>query len=258
MRRDMSWKRADTVVLDVDFALGRALVKAAGPQNHHLDREITAFQGFTDVLACTGHAAHLLHHDRAANLIVLSYLEGHLVQGSTAEYTIDAHRQAGRLMRRFHDQGEYIDPEWDLAAVAKSLAWLEMPHRIGPRTCADLRAILASHRPQPTVTVPTHGDWQPRNWLIDAGTVKVIDFGRFAWRPAITDFCRLAAQQWRQDPRLEEAFFAGYGGDPRTPDRWPIVALHEAIGTAVWAHRVGDEPFERQGHRMIAESLKLF
>lgn len=25
----------------------------------------------------------------------------------------------------------------------------------------------------------------------------------------------------------------------------------EAIGTAVWAHAVGDEPFEAQGRRMI-------
>jgi Ser/Thr protein kinase RdoA (MazF antagonist) len=190
--------------------------------------------------------------------LVLSYLEGHLVEGSDAELAVDTQLKAGRLARIFHGQTERSDPDWDIAAVAKSLAWLDKPHRIEPRTCADLRAVLASRRPVPTVVVPTHGDWQPRNWLIDAGTLKVIDFGRFGWRPAISDFCRLAAQQWRRNPHLEQAFFAGYGGDPRSPDQWRMLALHEAIGTAVWAHQVGDAPFEQQGHRMIAEALRLF
>ena len=31
--------------------------------------------------------------------------------------------------------------------------------------------------------------------------------------------------------------------------------LREAISTAVWAFRVGDEAFEQQGHRRIAEAL---
>jgi hypothetical protein len=31
--------------------------------------------------------------------------------------------------------------------------------------------------------------------------------------------------------------------------------VREGIGTAAWAHRVGDEAFEAQGHRMIAEAL---
>ena len=31
--------------------------------------------------------------------------------------------------------------------------------------------------------------------------------------------------------------------------------LLEAIGTAVWAHQVGDEVFEAQGHRMISDVL---
>lgn len=37
-----------------------------------------------------------------------------------------------------------------------------------------------------------------------------------------------------------------------------MTVVHEAIGTAAWAHQVGDEAFENQGHRMIAEALELF
>ena len=38
-------------------------------------------------------------------------------------------------------------------------------------------------------------DWQPRNWLVHNDVVSVIDFGRAAMRPALTDFARLAVQE---------------------------------------------------------------
>jgi hypothetical protein len=31
--------------------------------------------------------------------------------------------------------------------------------------------------------------------------------------------------------------------------------VREAIGTAVWAHRVRNEPFEQEGLRVIADAL---
>jgi hypothetical protein len=46
IRRDMSWNLVDTVVLDADTGRGRVVIKAAGPLDHHLDREITAFEGY--------------------------------------------------------------------------------------------------------------------------------------------------------------------------------------------------------------------
>lgn len=85
--------------------------------------------------------------------------------------------------------------------------------------------------------------------------VRAIAFGRFAYRPAMTDLARLAAQQWRGRPALERAFLDGYGPDPREPDLWRLNALREAIGAACWAYQVRDEPFERQGHRVLAEAL---
>lgn len=258
LRADMSWQQLDTTVLDVDTEMGRVVVKAAGPDNHHIGREITAYQGFTECLSRTGHAPTLLFDDLEANLVVLRHVPGWLVQGSDAEFAEDTYRQAGRLARTLHDQAARTDPDWDAASVTKSVGWLDKPHRIAPGDEAALRRVLSAHRPRPVAVVPTHGDWQPRNWLIDTGTVRVIDFGRFAWRPAVSDFCRLAAQQWRHDPALATAFFDGYGGDPRDPAQWRMFALHEAVGTAVWAHQVGDETFEQQGHRMVAEALTLF
>jgi hypothetical protein len=54
------------------------------------------------------------------------------------------------------------------------------------------------------------------------------------------------------------AFLDGYGPDPRDAGAWHRDRVRAAIGTAVWAHRVGDEPFEAQGHRMIAEALSSY
>lgn len=34
--------------------------------------------------------------------------------------------------------------------------------------------------------------------------------------------------------------------------------LREAVSTAAWAYQVGDEAFEKQGHRMLAETLEDF
>jgi len=144
---------------------------------------------------------------------------------------------------------------YEKLANEKALAWLSGPHRISPPTADRLRAQIASWPALPAALTPTHGDWQPRNWLIHDGIVSVIDFGRAAMRPALTDFGRLAAQDFRRDPNLEAAFLDGYGDDPREPDAWNRTRIREAIGTACWAYRVGDEAFEAQGHRMIAEAL---
>lgn len=74
-------------------------------------------------------------------------------------------------------------------------------------------------------------------------------------RPALTDFARLAVQDFRRDPKLETVFLSGYGSDPRETNAWHRNRVREVLGTAAWAYRVGDEPFEAQGHRMIAEAL---
>jgi len=258
LQADLSWNLTDTVVLEIASGLGRFIVKAAGPANSHVGREITAHQGATACLAENGRAARMIKHDRAANILVTEYLDGTLAVGSDAEFDADVHRQAGALLRTFHDQAARCDDDAEARATAKALAWLDQPHRIDPHTVDGLRRILASYGPRPVKVVPTHGDWSPRNWLVDRGMVKVIDFGRFDFRPALSDFCRLAARQWRKNTDLEQAFLDGYGTDPRDLELWAIFTLREAIGTAVWAYQVGDEPFENEGHRMIADALNLF
>jgi aminoglycoside phosphotransferase len=257
LQEDLSWGLTDTAVLDVAAGTGRYVIKAAGPGNSHIGREITAHLTVTAALAAGGDAARMIHFDRGENLLVTEYLQGELVQGTSAETAPDAHRQAGALLRRLHEQSARIDDESEARATRRALAWLDGVHRIETSVAAQLRGILTAYKPGPVTVVPTHGDWHPRNWLIDNGRVKAIDFGRFDQRPAISDFCRLSAQQWRGRPDLKAAFFDGYGHAVAHSGLWPIFQMREAIGTAAWAHKVGDVPFEEQGHRMIADALAL-
>jgi aminoglycoside/choline kinase family phosphotransferase len=234
------------------------IVKAAGNANHHIGREIAAHESYTAPLVGAGRAARMLHADRDANLLVLGYLPGRLAEASDAEFSPDVHAQAGELLRLLHAQTERMDDDYESRITAKVLGLLDREHRIDPEAARESRRVLLAYRPRPVRLVPTHGDWHPRNWLVHRGVVEIIDFGRFDLRPAATDLCRLAVQQWRVAPALESAFLEGYGRDPRDPEVWAIDLLREAVATAVWAYRVGDTAFEAHGHRMLDEALERF
>jgi hypothetical protein len=254
---DLSWELMGTAVLHLRTPDGDRIVKAGGPSNHHIGRERNAHRGFTGPWVTQGRAARMVRDDCDANILLLDFLPGALVEGTLAEADPDIYRQAGAMMAAFHGQASRLDDAYEAHMTQKALAQLDADHRIAPETVDRLRRLLHELTPKPVTLVPTHGDWHPRNWLIDDGAVRAIDFGRFDWRPAFTDFARLAVRQFAADPELERAFLHGYGPDPRTPALWRALLLREAIGTAVWAYQVGDESFELEGHRMIADVLQI-
>jgi hypothetical protein len=253
---DHSWGLVDRHVLEVVHDGRRYIVKAGGADDHHMDRELRAHREWLAPWTSRGRAPELVHADATARLLVTEYLPGELVQGRAHADEADLYRQAGELLALLHDQPAVVSHDHELRETRRSLTWLAGPHRIAPDVEERLRSEIDGWDTAATTTlVPTHGDWQPRNWLVHEGVVTVIDFGRADLRPALSDLARLAAQDFRRDPALETAFLAGYGSDPRTPDAWRRQQVREAIATAVWAHQVGDERFEAQGHRMIAEVL---
>ncbi|WP_300264735.1 phosphotransferase [Microbacterium sp.] len=252
---DMSWNVVESIVLRVRSGDEDVVVKAGGRNNHHIGRELSAHPEYTRSLVESALAAPLRDSDASLRVMILDFLAGELVQGTDAETHTPTYMQAGALLRALHQQETRTDADYWPRTIARALAWFDQPHRVEPETEQKTRDVLRSAAAKPVAVVPTHGDWQPRNWLIDGETVRVIDFGRFAFRPAATDFTRLAAQQWRGRPDLEAAFFDGYGDDPRDRDDWRLERLQEAVGTACWAFQVGDEQFEAQGHRMLAEVL---
>lgn len=253
---DLSWGLVDTVVLHVRTQVGEVVVKTSGPTNHHIGREIAAHRAWTGPWLAGGHINRLLQADPELNLLALTYLPGALVQGTAAADDPETYRQAGELLAAFHQQASTLSEDYEARADARAIRWLDGEHRIDRRTQTQLRGVIAAHDRGPAVLVPTHGDWQPRNWLLDEeGRVRVIDLGRAEWRPALTDLARLARGEWEDRPDLEAAFTSGYGSDPREPAAWHRALVREAIGTAVWAYQVDDEAFEQQGHRMIRQAL---
>ena len=256
--RDMSWGLVETTVLHVRSDSDELVVKAAGATDTHLPREITAHSGWTAPLVTADRTARMRDASREHRVLLFDFLPGELVLGTDAEWMPDTYVQAGALLHQLHEQTQLMDAEYETRATAKALYWLDQPHRVDGAVADHARRVLKA-APAPEVSlVPTHGDWHPRNWLHDEGALRAIDFGRFALRPALTDLTRLAAQQWRDRPELEAAFFEGYGPDPRDPELWRLDALRQAVGTACWAYKVGDEAFEQQGHRMLAEALAAY
>lgn len=253
--KDLSWGLVGTTVLELLQGGDRYVAKAGDDADSHIARELAAHRTWLKPWTAHNRAPELVHGDAQAKLLVTRYLPGELVEGTDHEHTPETYRQAGELLAQLHGQPA-IDGDFEAVENRKSLAWLAKPHRITPDVVDHLRALIASWPTPPAELVPTHGDWQPRNWLIHDGTVSAIDFGRAGLRPAYTDFARLAAQQFRTDPALEHAFLAGYGTDPRDPGSWHRQRIREAIGTTAWARQVGDESYEQQGLRMLAEVLE--
>jgi hypothetical protein len=256
VERDHSWGLVETVVLEVTHGGSRYIVKAAGPHDHHLARELRAHARWLEPWTRIGRAPVLVRADEGARLLVTEHLPGELVLGTPAADDPDVHRQAGELLALLHGQLAVLDETHEARENSRALAHPDRRHRIAPDLEERLRAEIAGWPTPPATLVPTHGDWQPRNWLVHEGVVSVIDLGRADLRPAMTDLTRVAAQDFARDPRLELAFLEGYGTDPREPAAWHRTRVREAVGTAVWAHEVGDEAFEAQGHRMIAEALR--
>lgn len=256
---DLSWHLVDTVVLHARCDAGDVIVKAAGPANHHIAREIAAHSGVTTPLIAARRTSRMLHADEDLRVFVLEYQPGILVQGSGHELSPDVHRQAGEMLRLIHDaEPPRGDDEYLVRIAARAATWLETDHRIDPADVGAAKEILGSVIPSTVEVVPTHGDWHTRNWLIDGSRVTAIDFGRFGRRTRSSDLCRLAVKEWRASPQLERAFLDGYGADPRDPRVWRLELLCEAIGTAAWARRVRDDAFEAQGLRQLSEALRLF
>ncbi len=253
VEHDHSWGLVATTVLEVSHAGTRWVIKAGGESDHHLEREIRGYLHWLEPWTSIGRAPQLRNFDAEAKVIVTSHLPGRLVLGDESADDPETFRQAGTLLALLHGQVVVTDEEYEERENRRALAWLDSPHRIARDVEEGLRAEIVSWPTPPANTVPTHGDWSPRNWLVHDGVVRVIDLGRAALRPAMTDLARLAARDFGRDPRLEAAFLAGYGSDPREPGAWHRARVREAIGTAAWAFAVGDEPFEAQGHRMIED-----
>lgn len=252
---DLSWGLVDSTVLHMATKDGEILVKAGGPNNNHLAREITAHKNVVPELAERGWAPKLLHADRDARILITTYIRGTLIDDGPMEGEPATLRQAGEILAVLHGLDSRVDDTIERNLMRAALRWLDKPHRIDPETAVRSRETLSSYEPRPAVVVPSHGDYSGRNWLNTANGLVVIDFGRFGHRPARQDLLRLFFRRWYDRPAERDHFFAGYGNLEVEDYTWWIDVLREAVATAGWAHRAQDHTFENLGLRFIDVAL---
>lgn len=151
---DHSWGLVDTTVLELRSKQGRLVLKAGGPADHHIERELRAHREWLGPWVATGHAPSLMYGDSSAKLLVTMYLPGRLVEGTPAQDDPDAYRQAGELLARYHGQVSEHDPEWHDKFRERVERHLGRPHRIDPssRSWPAMRSRLG----------PGEGPWSCR------------------------------------------------------------------------------------------------
>jgi Phosphotransferase enzyme family len=249
---DHSWPLQDTTVLHVRSASGDYIVKMSAGLSHEIDACLRA------MALLPGRAPRLQHHDARAGILVTSYLPGELVEGTPAEADPGVYRQAGELLARLQAPAGVSDTyaEQALAAVSRRIA--EAAGLVPGPQLAVLRERAARFTPGPVHLYFTHGDYQPRNWVIDNGRVGVIDFGRGQDRSWVSDLVRLQNQQFTGHPERERAFMAGLGRTVESEDAelLEIESMRQGLGTVIWAHGIGDRDFEEHGRTMITRLLQ--
>ena len=248
---DHTWPLQDTTVLRVRSGADDFIVKAT-ERSHHLGRELLAHRKYLGGLADV--TPRLVHASDELQVLVATYLPGHLVQGDAAEHDPDTYRQAGRILARFLEPLG-TSPDYVPDLIAKSLGLVEDAAPLADPT--HLAAARAELERMPRLTIPlhfTHGDYQPRNWLVHDGMIRLIDFGRAAPRHWTSELVRLQHQQFLVDPALEVAFFEGLGRELTEEDRvvLRLENLAQMLATIVWAHGIGDVDYEEEGRVGLA------
>lgn len=119
---DLSWGLVDTRVLHVHSGGEEFIVKAAGADNHHIHREITAHEGWTAPLLRDDRAGRLVAASAPLSVLVLEYHPGHLVEGAPEEFTADVHEQAGQTLRLLHEQRSRTDDDYEDRATRKAFS----------------------------------------------------------------------------------------------------------------------------------------
>ncbi len=248
---DHSWPLQDTTVLHVRSASGDHIVK----MNTGLGHEIAACRRALALLP--DRTPRLEHHDARTGILVTSYLPGKLVAGTPAEADPDVYRQAGTPGPAAGAAGvSDTYAEQTLTAISRRIA--EAAGLVPRPQLAALRERAARFTPRPVRLYFTHGDYQPRNWVIDDGRVGVIDFGRGQDRSWVSDLVRLQNQQFTGHPERERAFMAALGRTAESEDAelLAIESMRQGLGTVTWAHSIGDRDFEEHGRTMITRLVQ--
>lgn len=268
--KDHSWDHQWSSVVQLRDQAGHEWFLKQHREHARYLAEATAYQRWVPALG--DRAPTLRAHDPARRAVILTALPGSPAPWPTptsdpahAAAETALHRQAGVLLRRLHS-AHTTSPQPDDAATRLD----EFDQLTGP--AADLfthrelgfaRAEIETlaDLPAPRL-VPCHRDYSMRNWLVEHGELRILDFEWTRLDVWVADLVRLHLGAWRTRPDLRDAFLDGYGSDRDLADTEQARLRACAAFTAVWlvikARESGQASFEQSNRdalrRLMAEA----
>ncbi len=264
---DCSWAHQMSSVLRLRDASGTTWFLKRHRERARYLTEVTAYRQWVPALG--DRAPHLRASDDVLQAIIMSAVPGVpapwpasvTTDDGSAEQAADAavQHEAGALLRRIHDAQPAIS--WRDFGSAKLEEFDQLSSlAAGLLTARELRgarkeveALTGLGSP---VRVPCHRDYTPRNWLVGAKGLCVVDF---EWsRPDvwISDLARLHLGIWENRPDLSEAFLRGYRRELDDTDNAILQGC--AVLTALWClikARENGQPSFESGSRAALQRL---
>ncbi|HEX5400701.1 MAG TPA: aminoglycoside phosphotransferase family protein [Pseudonocardiaceae bacterium] len=253
---DRSWAHGESFVVQVRDGDGAEwFVKRHRNAEKHA-RELAAYQHWVPALG--SRAPSLRAHDTELRTLLLSSVPG--ATGTADAMTPQVQYQAGELLRALHGAApEQPWPDFVAGQLERFEKWATRAAGLVDARSLDFgRAQVRAMAGLPAqVRLPCHMDYGPRNWLVAAGRLHVIDFEFARPRCWLEDLGRLYYEPWRDHPDARTAFLAGYGRSLSDDDVGVLAALgaSTAVSTIVWAREHDDPPFEETGRRRLADLM---
>lgn len=242
-----------SVMWRVAAADGSAFYLKRHEFSHHYASEVRALNDWVPRLdpGSWWSAPEVVASSDDLGAVIITELPGQIIDDSTPERDelSAAYRHAGRLARSLHDSDVDLsnEPRNQLYGPNGIERYLEMSREhLDAGTCEWVKEVLT--RPdvwEGLKVVPMHGDYSPRNWIIEPGdpTFKVIDLERSRPGYWLEDIQRMTHDNWLEVPQLSDAFFAGYGRTPSDAE-WrqaDQITLITCVGGVGWAISHDDE-----------------
>ena len=179
--------------------------------------------------------------------ILLGYLPGETATFASSPAVFEA---AGRFAARLHGLAHQdLDPVPLVQALHQRLAATRTRGGIQDAAVHDaVEALIDSG--EFGARVPCHRDLAPWNWRVDAGCLRVLDFGQSRPDTWLMDLVKLVVA-WT--PTQETAFFSGYGralSPGETRALTALVGLH-GIGSVQWGLRHEQARPKAEGERAL-------
>ncbi|MEU6379553.1 phosphotransferase [Streptomyces sp. NPDC046909] len=254
---DSSWPREESQVWRATGARGGAWYVKRHQNDRFHAREVKALRHWVPALGTR--APRLVATDGPGRLVVLTEVAGRPLHGQALPAALEqeVHRQVGELTARYHHAAPAnVAPP---PGPGKLHRHLDSARPLLAAGDEDLALALAARRDTlpPAPHVPTHGDLQPRNILLETvgdGNLRagLIDFERSELGPAVRDFVRLS-DTWLGRPDLMEAFFTGYGRHLTTEEleRLRCEAALDAVSGIAYGRTHHDPELLERGLRTL-------